>query len=593
MCRCGWANITSPWKDRQERYSLHNSGRTLPRWTLKASNRFLSFAPAGWLLALTVAAYAGVVDNGFCLDDTGIVTNNRLVATASWGDLWTSSYWQGVTGDRGGLYRPLTLSLITLQRSLFGESPGPYHLVSLLLQAVAGISLAVAVRCLGSPPGVAWFAGALLCVHPAASEAVNAVVGTADQLAFIGGLTGAMLLIRSQTWGATMLAALLIAVAALAKESAAVFAVGALVALLRYDRRSLPLLCASASLVLPIVLRAAITGRLGPGGIGFLDNPLAFADVLTRCLNAPALVVRYLLLVIFPWPLSADYSYDALPVLVLSDPASWLPPLLLCVSSLAVLGVWLRRRPCATLWAAVTVAVLALVTHVAVPVGTIFAERLAYPLVAVVGLLAAGAFSELRHRHGVGTGWGIAAILLLLFVSLDRHRTSEWRDDGALFSSALRVPNRSARVHYGWGRWLQLGGDHEAAINAYEKALLIHPRYPDALHNRGAALLSLGRRLEALSSYIAAARARPAHVKALFAIAVLRETLEDPEASAAYAEVLRHQPHYVGAARGAARCLSRSGDEAAAREVLRRAFGAGAAAEWDRLPTQRPPAMGD
>ena len=77
----------------------------------------------GWLLllGLAIAAYEGVVDNGFCLDDTGIVIDNRFVGTAAWGEIWTTSYWHGVTGETGGLYRPLTLSLIALQRLLFGE----------------------------------------------------------------------------------------------------------------------------------------------------------------------------------------------------------------------------------------------------------------------------------------------------------------------------------------------------------------------------------------------------------------------------------------------------------------------------------------
>ncbi|MFP6646839.1 MAG: DUF1736 domain-containing protein [Candidatus Latescibacterota bacterium] len=148
---------------------------------------------------------------------------------------------------------------------------------------------------------------------------------------------------------ATLMAAVLVVLAALAKESAVVFAAGALAALLLHDRRPLPLLCASVSMVLPVALRAALTGHLDPGGIGFLDNPLAYADVVTRWLNAPTLVVHYLQIVLFPWPLSADYSFDAVPVIAVEDPTAWLPSLffkLLSASSCGASFAVIHRRRC-------------------------------------------------------------------------------------------------------------------------------------------------------------------------------------------------------------------------------------------------------
>jgi hypothetical protein len=540
-------------------------------------------------LGLTVAAYAGVVDNGFCLDDTGIVIDNRFVGAAAWGKIWTTSYWHGVTGEAGGLYRPLTLSLITLERLLFDGRAMPYHVVSVLLQVLAGACLAAAARRTGLSRATAWSAGALLCVHPAASEVVNAVVGTADLLAFIGGVTGASILVTSRSPRATLMAAAVVLMAALAKESAAVFAVGAFVAHLLHHRRPLPLLCASLCLVLPVALRATLTGHLDPGSIGFLDNPLAYAGVVTRWLNAPALAVRYLLIVIFPWPLSADYSFDAVPVIAVTDMSAWLPPLLLCGSVGVLIWLLVHRHPRATLWCASGIAMLALSAHVVVPIGTIYAERLAYPLLAGAGIGAALLLDDLRRRRGARTGWLLTGTWLLLFMALDRHRTVDWHDDGTLFASALQISDRSARAHYGWGRWQQQQGDHGAAIGAYQKALRIHARYPDALYNQGAALVSLGRYPEALMSYEAAYRARPGHVKALFAVAVVREALDDSAATRAYTEVLDLQPHHAEAARGAARCLAASGEMVAARAVLQRAFGATAAAEWERLSVQRAP----
>lgn len=558
----------------------------IPRgWVANARGRIwpLHIVAIVLLLGLTAAAYHDAISNGFSLDDTGIVIDNQYVAAAAWGKLWTTSYWQGVTGNTGGLYRPLTLTLITLERELFGERAAPYHLVSMLLQALAGGCLGAAARRTGLSTGSAWVAGAMLCVHPAASEVVNAVVGTADLLVFLWGISGATILLVARTTRITLLAGGMIALAALCKESGAVFAAAAIVALLCHNRRPLPLVAAVTALVLPVALRAALTGHLDPGGIGFLDNPLAFADTMTRWLNAPALMARYLLLVVLPWPLSADYSYDAIPVIAVGDLSAWLPPALVCASLLVVLWCALRRCPRTALWIGLGVTMLALATHLLVPLGTIYAERLAYPIVAASCVGGATLIERLRRHAGGFVAWFMVGIWLLFFVLLTQHRTRDWQSDGTLFASAMRVSGNSARVHYGLGHWQQQQGQYLQALASYQHALQIHPRYPDALHNQGAALLRLGRLPEALASYEAASRVRPGHVQSLFAAGAVREALGLAGATDAYLEVLRLRPQHAEAARGAARCLLAAGDTTVARVMIQRAFTATAESEWQRI----------
>jgi tetratricopeptide (TPR) repeat protein len=530
------------------------------------------------LLVLTAAAYHDALSNEFSLDDTGIVMENRFVVEAAWGKLWTTSYWQGVTGNRGGLYRPLTLTIVTLERELFGEGAAPYHVVSILLHMLAAGSLVSAARRTGLSAGSAWLAGAMLCVHPAASEVVNTVVGMADVLVFVLGISGASLLLTARSTWTTLLAAAMITLAALCKESAAIFAAAAIIALLFHERRPLPLIAAVTALVLPVCLRVALTSHLDPGGIGFLDNPLAFADTMTRWLNAPALAVRYLLLVVFPWPLSADYSYDAIPVIAAADVSAWLPPALACASLLAMLRPVLRKDRNTTLWIGVSLAMLALATHLVVPLGTIYAERLAYPIVAGGCVLGAALADRLRRKSG-RIGWFVVPVWLLLFLLLTQHRTRQWQNDGTLFDSAIQIRGNSARVHYGLGHWQQQQGQHLQALASYQQALQIHPRYPDALYNQGAALLRLDRLPEALASYEAATRARPGHVQSLFAAAVVKEALGLVGATDAYLAVLQLRPQHAEAARGAARCLVVAGDTTAALMIVQRVFATAAESE--------------
>ena len=226
---------------------------------------------------------------------------------------------------------------------------------------------------------------------------------------------------------------------------------------------------------------------------------------------------------------------------------------------------------------------MALATHAVIPVGTMYAERLAYPLLAGGCIGAAVLMTQLRRFGGGWLRWSVICVCLLFLLGLTRDRTRSWQDDGTLFASALRVRGGSARVHYGWGLWQQQQGQHAAALDSYQQALRIHPRYPDALYNQGAALLRLGRTVEALASYEAATRARPGHVQGLFAVAAIKEALGAVDASVAYLEVLQHRPGHVEAARGAARCLAAQGDSAAAEVILQRVFAGSAQSEWRRL----------
>ena len=68
---------------------------------------------------------------------------------------------------------------------------------------------------------------------------------------------------------------------------------------------------------------------------------------------------------------------------------------------------------------------------------------------------------------------------------------------------------RSARNHFGLGLALQREGDMIGALQSYNKALTIYPRYVEAHYNQGAAFVELSRYKEALHAYRAAEKYRP------------------------------------------------------------------------------------
>ena len=132
--------------------------------------------------------------NGWSGDDTLIIEFNGVVHGAGSAlRAWFETYWR-YPFSSSGLYRPLTILTFGIDWSLFGGDPWWFHLVNVLMHAVA-TALVVLVTAQGLRPVPALTAGLVFAVHPVHVEAVANVVGRAEMLVAIG-LLGAVLTAR-------------------------------------------------------------------------------------------------------------------------------------------------------------------------------------------------------------------------------------------------------------------------------------------------------------------------------------------------------------------------------------------------------------
>ncbi len=522
------------------------------------------------LWGLVLLAYARSLGGGFCFDDRGIVVDNPLVSEGRWGEILVSDYWSAI-GANTGLYRPLTIASFALNHAVLGSQAWGYHLVNLLLHLGSTTLLYLLASTWMAPIG-ALAAGLCFGLHPAISEAVIGVVGRAELLSACLGLAGVWCLragAEDRPWR-QIGGLVLLAGAPLAKENGLCFSVGVALWGWRYCR-SRPLLWggALAAAGCALAVKALVLGQLRPGDIGFIDNPLAYAITSVRMLNSGGLLVRYLRLLIFPWPLAADYSYDQIPVIAeLFAGSLWLP-----WGLVGALCWWIWKgggsRPQLVLWLLVSGGALLLVANLFLAGGTIFAERLLY-LPALAFSLGAGLLaSRLPSRTAAVLTWGWCLVVIPLVWT----RCGDWRDDLSLFNQAVRVSPGSARSHYNLGEALQRQGELSGALVAYQRALAIYPRYADAWYNQGAALVGLGRSAEALAAYEQALRIRPGFTKALYAAGVLQQHLAgDAAALAPFRQLNEKDPGHLEGALALGRILLRQGARAEAQQVVQRAL---------------------
>ena len=519
----------------------------------------------GWrmlaLWALVLAAYSNSFQAGLVFDSAMAITRDariQAVTARNLGLILSEEYWHGSTTS--GLYRPLTTFSYLVNYAVFGNGarPAGYHGVNLALHEV-NVSLVYLLGILvfeAAAPALAL--AALWGVHPLLTESVTNIVGRADLLAAFGVLAGLLCYVKSATapgrrklfWVAAMLVAQ--AVGIFSKENAAVLPGIMLLYDLTWRKRAAwrGRVAAYAALVPPWAaffwLRAAfpmhILARFG-------DNPLMSAGFWTARVTAVKVIGKYLWLFVWPARLSADYSYNAVPVFGWQaadwEDAKALIALALCLGA-AVLAIrWYRSRKPLFFFIVFFFVALAPMSNLVVLIGSIMAERFVYlPSIGLAGCVVAAVCA--LGRKISRTAWMALGFLCLALAARTYARNFDWLDDVSLWTSGVDVCPESAKTHNNLGGALaKLPGRLPDAIVEYQVSLRIEPDYSEAHFNLGNALSRLpGRLPDAIAEYQAALRIDPEYAAAHnnLGFALVNSGRRLPEAIAEYRAALRLDP---------------------------------------------------
>jgi tetratricopeptide (TPR) repeat protein len=482
------------------------------------------------VFALAVATHGLTVRNDFTFDDTIALRTNAVVAARDvpWTAAFTTDFWGVAPGGAGGVgtWRPVAVLLSRALHALGGGAAWPFHLASVLLHGLVTALLAlVAGRHTGNARA-GLVVGAVFATLAVNTEAVASAVASADLLAAAGLLAAwAAAGPLGSTPGGRQLALTAAATfaAGLCKESA--LAVPGLLVLAEAvagasPRRLLRVgLATGAGAFAALALRGVAYGGLAEVVVGAQENPLLGTSPGVRLATGLALFQRAAGLVVAPFELSADYSFDAIaPVRSLAEPEALLGAALLA----AVVGtgvVFRRRLPGAAAAAVLFAASFFLVSNVPVLLPTLFAERLLY----APAMGAALGVGVLLERWWAVRG-RVALVVLLAVVAAQGSfavaRGADWQDDVALFSRAVETQPRCARAWTNLGAALAERGQHPEALAAFDQALGVQPTYAAAQTRAGVSLVALGRREEAGRRFEEAVRLDPASEPAVYNLAV-------------------------------------------------------------------------
>jgi hypothetical protein len=337
-------------------------GPSLPaRAAARIRSYFLDFDPTFWsalapLLLIAIVLYTRFPTTNYIFDEQeALLANPYVNATGGlrYIDAIHRDFW-GLPPDRSvGSYRPLPNFL---WRALWGVSKQPFlhHFYNVLLHAVNGALLTCVAFRWTRGRGLSYLAGFLFVGAALLTEAVSGIVGIADVLGGMGALA-ALAALSLPAWAMPFAVFAAVSFGLFSKESALVCVpLVPLAALItaplthpgrpsRVLRALLALLGAAASFVLYVELRrrwfpsptpADLEEALPEGASGAqralravllwfhqaplpkdpLNNPLAEADTPHRIAGALRVYFRGLVQIVFPRPLSGDYSYPQEPI---------------------------------------------------------------------------------------------------------------------------------------------------------------------------------------------------------------------------------------------------------------------------------------
>ena len=523
------------------------------------------FVKWGWACAIAGAAFfifAGTFSNPFLHDDIAIIGENPLVRESGrLLEAFQRDYWAVIETNerRDRLYRPLTIASFALNHAVGGLNPLGYRIINALFHALASLALFWLCIRFGLSRGAGGAVALLFALHPVHTEAVNAVVARADLLAAVGVFGGLGLLMGVALPGAKPgvgegnrerggegglscrgvltpvgLTCALCLFALLSKEIGVALLFSALLWWLwsRYVsgkterpplKHTLIAVCALALvLVVYVWMRYAALGMLArPYPPSKLDNILALMPAGERILGAVGVLGRYFKLLVWPWPLSMDYSFAQIPVEGV-EATLWM-----MVGAMGLLAwgyaSWRLRKdmPWIAFGLVVFIGAYLPVSNLLIPMGTIMAERVLYiPSAGFLIALAPTAGVLLTKRD-----WRIGAALLVcvcvLFGALTIKRNHEWGDALRFWRRTAEVSPKSARALRVYGQALIDRNRFHEAIAPLRKSVEIYPVYDYAWVDLGIAQMQSGDPAAAETSLKRALRLNDENAEAHLALGVL------------------------------------------------------------------------
>lgn len=486
------------------------------------------------LILIGFIFYFNSFTNEYALDDGIVIQKNEYVQEGFRGikkilktDAYDSFYKQMNAKQQlsGGRYRPLSIVTFAIEQQLFGDKKHPYptelsslrHVVNVLFYILSVVLLLYFLReyIFENNPFAAFVIAMLFLIHPIHTEVVANVKSRDEIMSFMFIILTFIYSFRyweDRQKKHLFLGLLFYFFALLSKEYAVTLIV--LIPMLWYIKKStdiqkiivswLPFLAVA---VVYIAIRYSVVGK----GATFenpdvLNNPFKFATPDQRLATKIEILNHYLRLLLYPNPLSSDYSYNTIPYTDFSDIKVSIAIAIHLFLIVAAIFLFIRRNIIAFAIAFYMIH-LFLVSNLKFEIGATMGERLIYHssfgFCIVVGIFVTWLLQKIKEKTTSNVAGAVLAIIVVGWCALTTNaRNAEWKNDITLFiADAEKVPN-SALVNGNAGKsYIDLSELPEnkkeekelieKAIYYLSRSVSIHKQYVNGYLNLGVAYFKL------------------------------------------------------------------------------------------------------
>ncbi len=563
-----------------------------------------------------VLLYTNTISNNYVLDDFSAIKENNIVRQGTHGikEIFETSYRQGYLSVKDGLYRPLSLAMFAVEWNYFPDKPGVSHFVNIVLYGLTGMLLFFFLLRLASAAAnsgiqsdgnkkgelFALITTLLFLAHPLHVEVVANIKSRDEILCFLFVLCSFIFVFHFIDSGnkkyilyglATYFLSLL------SKETSITFL--ALLPLSIHFFSSVPIrknifitafFIGTAAVYL--LIRQRVLQGFSDTGVSMADNIIAGTKSFSTHMGTSFYILGlYVKSLLFPHPLSYDYSFNHIPIAGMGNIFSILSLgfylAIGCIAAYILVRTFKKNQESSIKYKELKIisfgiffflVTIFLFSNLALIIGTSMGDRLMYfpslGFCICFAILYINYFmkSDLKLESGNWKLYPLAVILILLSYKTF-SRNPDWKDNFTLYSHDVKLVPNSVKAHYYLGLELvkvvaaaepdegKKKKIYEEGIAELEEAVKIQPTFSSAYTQMGVAYYRMKDYEKAVENYNQASSLSPADAITLNNIGTIYfEWKKYAEAKEKFSQALAIDPRFVDAHMNMGSVLGQTGD---------------------------------
>jgi len=409
------------------------------------------------LIIIAIGLNINTLFNEYTIDDGVMMTENTLVQKGIKGipKILTSELMSGFSRTETVLselrYRPFSLVVFALEYQFFGANPMISHLINILFFTLL---IALLYKLLQTyvfrerDKNLAFITCLIFAVHPIHTEVIASVKSRDELITFLLLLVSLMTFFKhiekKRVW-LLFISLFCFFLALLTRESAVTFIGVVPLMIYFFFNQSLK---NSISFCLPffivflgyMALRFSIIGFQKPVAITVLNSPFLYATTSQAFATKVFILIKYLCLLVFPYPLSWDYGFNQIPYIEVFS-IQFISSLLMLLGLISYAIYAFKKKSIYSFSILYFMITISLVANFVVDIGTPLSERLLFQPSLAFCIVVAAVYIKIEKRSKVLIKIFFVAILLLF--SLKTYlRNAEWKSNETLiFADVNSVPN--------------------------------------------------------------------------------------------------------------------------------------------------------